>query len=256
MRLATWNVNSVRARHDRLIAWLRAHEPDVLCLQETKVEDRGFPGAALSELGYHSAIWGQRSYNGVAIVSRRPLTDIARGFADGGDDEQARVIAATCDGLRVICTYVPNGQAVGTDKYRYKLAWLARLRAWLDRTSSPSQPVILCGDMNVAPEDRDVHDPAAWAGQVLCSPSERAALRHVLDWGLEDVFRHHVPDGGHYSWWDYRGVSFFRNHGLRIDHVFATRSLMARSTRCEIDRNERKGQNPSDHAPVIAEFSA
>jgi exodeoxyribonuclease-3 len=254
VKIATWNVNSIRARHDRLIAWLGREAPEVVCLQETKVEDPTFPTAALAAAGYHAAIWGQKTYNGVAILSRTPARDVVRGFADGGDDTQARVIAATIDDVRVVCVYVPNGQDVTSDKYAYKLAWLARLRAYLGRVASPDQALVLCGDMNVAPEDRDVYAPAAWAGQVLCSDAERAALAEVMAWGLTDLYRAHHAEGGRYSWWDYRGVAFFKDHGLRIDHVFGTAAIAARCTACEIDRATRKGEGASDHAPVVATF--
>lgn len=254
MKLATWNVNSIRARHERLLAWLGAKAPDVVCLQETKVEDSGFPFEALTQAGYHAVTLGQRSYNGVAILSRQPATEVVRGFEDGDPDDQARAIAATIGGLRVISVYVPNGQEVGSDKYAYKLAWLSRLRAYLDRALAPSQPVVLCGDMNVAPAELDVYDPKAWGEGVLCSPPERRALAHVLDWGLRDLFRQHHSDGGHYSWWDYRGVALFKNWGLRIDHIFGTDAVSARCTGCEIDRAARKGQNPSDHAPVVVDL--
>ena len=255
MKLATWNVNSIRARHDRLLAWLAAQAPDVVCLQETKVEDPAFPFEALQAVGYHAVTLGQRSYNGVAILSREPATDVVRGFEDGDPDEQARAIAATISGVRVMSVYVPNGQEVGSDKYAYKLAWLTRLRSYFDRACDPGQPLALCGDMNVAPTDLDVYDPTAWGSGVLCSPSERAGLQRVLDWGLVDVFRAHHTDGGHYSWWDYRGVSLFKNWGLRIDHIFTTAPLAARCTTCTIDRAARKGTNASDHAPVLAEFT-
>jgi exodeoxyribonuclease III len=256
MKLATWNVNSIRARQDRLLDWLRSAAPDAVCLQETKVDDAGFPFDALQAAGYHAVTLGQRTYNGVAILSRRPATDVMRGFGDDVDDEQARTIAATVDGVRVISVYVPNGQEVGSDKYAYKLAWLARLRTYLQRHADPARPLALCGDMNVAPEDRDVYDPVAWGPGVLCSPPERSGLANVLAWGLVDVFRRHHSEGGMFSWWDYRGISLFKNLGLRIDHIFATHALAERSLGCEIDRAARKGHNASDHAPVVAEFAA
>jgi exodeoxyribonuclease-3 len=254
VKLATWNLNSIRAREKRLFAWLEAERPDVLCLQETKVEDAGFPLAPLEKLGYHVVTFGQRSYNGVAILSRGELDDVSFGLGDGVDDPQARFVAATVGGVRIASCYVPNGEAVGSEKYAYKLAWYQRLRSWLERTSSPDRPLILCGDWNVAPEDRDVHDPAAWAGQIHCSDPERAALADVVAWGLVDTFRRHHADGGFYSWWDYRGVSFFKNRGLRIDHIYATAGLAERCTASLIDRDARKGQNASDHAPVMSTF--
>jgi exodeoxyribonuclease III len=254
MKLATWNVNSIRARNERLFAWLASAAPDVVCLQETKVEDSGFPFDALMAAGYHAVTLGQRSYNGVAILSREQATDVVRGFDDGQPDEQARVIAATIRGVRVICVYVPNGQSVGSDKYVYKLGWLERLRKYMDERCDRTMPLALCGDMNVAPEDLDVHDPKAWQGKVLCSEPERAGLMRVVEWGMLDVLRAHHSEAGLYSWWDYRGVSLFRNLGLRIDHIFATPTLAERCTDCTIDREARKGTNASDHAPVVAEI--
>jgi exodeoxyribonuclease III len=256
VKLATWNINSIRARTDRLLAWLAAQRPDVLCLQETKVEDQGFPVEALRAAGYEVAIHGQRSYNGVAIAARTPLTDVTRGFSDGDPDDEARLIAATAgtgaDALRVICVYVPNGQDLSSEKFPYKLAWYRRLRAYLERTATPATPLVVCGDMNVTADDRDVCAPEKWAGQIHCSAPERAALADLVGFGLTDLFRKHHPDGGVYSWWDYRGVAFFKNQGLRIDHILATAPIAARCTQCTIDRDARKGQDASDHAPVIA----
>jgi exodeoxyribonuclease III len=252
VKLATWNINSVRARQARLVAWLAKATPDVVCLQETKTEDAGFPEAALHAAGYQVMLHGQKSYNGVAIASKRPMTDVARGFDDGEPDDEARVIAATIDGIRVIDVYVPNGQDLGTDKFTYKLAWYRRLRRYLDRTATRETPLVLCGDFNVTSDDKDVWSPAAWAGKIHCSPDERAALAEVTAFGLVDLFRKHAPDGGVYSWWDYRGVSFFKNQGLRIDYVYGTAPIAARCSACTIDRDARKGQDASDHAPVIA----
>jgi exodeoxyribonuclease-3 len=252
VKLATWNINSIRARTDRLLAWIAAEQPDVLCLQETKVEDSGFPLEALRGAGYEVATFGQRSYNGVAIVSKTPLADVRRGFEDGEPDDEARVIAATVGDLRVVNVYVPNGQDLASEKFPYKLAWYRRLRRYLDRHATPADSLVLCGDMNVTADDRDVWSPEKWAGQIHCSPDERAALAEVVAFGLVDLFRKHHPDGGEYSWWDYRGVSFFKNQGLRIDHILATPPVAARCTACTIDRNARKGKDPSDHAPVIA----
>jgi exodeoxyribonuclease-3 len=259
VKVATWNINSIRARHERLFAWIERAKPSVLCLQETKVEDSGFPVDALRTAGYEVAMFGQTSYNGVAIASTAPLTDVTRTFADGTDDGDARVIAATTHGIRVISVYVPNGQELGSDPYRYKLAWLGRLRAYLDRAAKPDAPLVVCGDMNVTPDDRDVWSPAEWAGKIHCSPAERTALAEVAGFGLTDLFRAHNPDGGVYSWWDYRGVSFFKNRGLRIDVIYGTAPIAARCTACTIDREARKGatgeRGPSDHAPVIATLS-
>jgi exodeoxyribonuclease-3 len=252
VKLVTWNINSVRAREARLVAWLAKAQPDVLCLQETKVEDPGFPLPALTKAGYEVALFGQKSYNGVAIASKTPLTDVTRGFGDDEPDDEARVIAATIGELRVINVYVPNGQELGSEKYAYKLAWYGRLRRYLDRTATPATKLVLVGDMNVTADDRDVWSPAQWAGKIHCSPEERAALAEVVAFGLVDVFRVHNPEGGVYSWWDYRGVSFFKNQGLRIDFIFATKPVADTCTACVVDRDARKGQDASDHAPVIA----
>jgi exodeoxyribonuclease III len=254
MKIATYNVNSIRARLGRVTEWLSQNQPDVICLQETKVEDANFPTAEIEALGYRSTIFGQRTYNGVAILARAPIEDVTRGFDDGDDDSQARFIVARVSDVRVASIYVPNGQAVGTDKFRYKLDWLRRLRGWLDRHATPDQPLMLCGDYNVAPEDRDVHDPEAWRDQVLCHPDERAGLRAVTAWGAEDLFRRQTADPGFYSWWDYRMLSFPKNRGLRIDHILATPSIAARTRSVVIDRNARKGKEPSDHAPVVCEL--
>ncbi|MCA9677829.1 MAG: exodeoxyribonuclease III [Kofleriaceae bacterium] len=255
MKLATWNVNSIRARHDRVVAWLADRAPDVLCLQEIKVETDAFPRDAFEAAGWHLAIHGQKTYNGVAIASRTPISDVEIGLGDDDPDDHARLIAGTVDGVRVVSAYFPNGGEVGSDKYAYKLRWMARLRAWLERRD-PAAPLALCGDYNVAPDDRDVWDPAAWAGQTLCTDAERAALAELGAWGLRDTFRKHHDDGGLYSWWDYRRLSFPKKQGLRIDHVWVTASLYERCVACDIDRDARKGKDASDHAPVIAEFSA
>jgi exodeoxyribonuclease-3 len=253
MKLVTWNVNSIRARAGRLAAWALANRPDVLCLQELKVPTDEMPDE-LARAGYHVAAWGQKSYNGVAIAARAPLADVTRGFADGGDDDQARVIAATVAGVRVVCLYVPNGEALDSDKYAFKLAWYGRLRRWLDAHYRPDAPLVVCGDMNVAPTDLDVHDPAAWHDKIHCSTPEREALREVVAFGLTDLYRHHHPTLTAYSWWDYRGVDFFKDRGLRIDHVFGTEPVVARSRAARIDRDARKGKDASDHAPVIVEL--
>ncbi len=254
MKLVTWNINSVRARTERLLAWLDRERPDVICLQETKVEDGLFPGEPLAGAGYRSAIHGQKSYNGVAILVREALelVDVTRGFGDGEPEPEARVIAATVGGIRVVNTYVPNGQDLTSDKYAYKLDWYRRLRAYLDRTATPAASLVLCGDMNVAPDDRDVWSPEQWRDQVHCSRPERDALAHVLAFGLTDAFRAVNGDAKQYSWWDYRGVSFFKDQGLRIDHVFATAPVLTRISAVTIDRTARKGQDASDHAPVSA----
>ncbi len=256
MKLATWNVNSIRAREERLLRWLTTHRPDVLCLQELKVTEDAFPLLPIRSLGYHAAVHGQKTYNGVAILSREEPAEIERGFGDGGDDTQARLVAARVGSVRVVSAYVPNGQEVGSDKWAYKLDWLKRLRAWLDRRCSKGDLVAVCGDFNVAPEARDVCDPAAWEPSVLFHPGARAALEHVRAWGLVDAFRLHHDAPGLYSWWDYRMLAFPKNQGLRIDHVLLSEPLAARCTSALIDRNERKGKQPSDHAPVVVEVEA
>ena len=256
MKIATWNVNSIRKRLDRVIPWLAQQQPDVLCLQETKVEDDSFPRLEIEAAGYHVLCHGQKTYNGVALLSRQPGLNPVRGFGDGGDDTQARFLLASFGDLRVGTVYVPNGQTVESDKFPYKLDWLARWRNWLSSHAEPDVPLALCGDINIAPDDRDVYDPPAFENQVLCHPDERRALAEICRWGLRDVFREHHVEAGLYSWWDYRQLAFPRNLGLRIDLVLCTRSLAARCTAITIDREARKGQNPSDHAPVVAEFSS
>lgn len=258
MRVATWNVNSVHARLPRLLAWLARTRPDVVCLQETKTVDEKFPGEAIAAAGYQHATCGQRTYNGVAILSRTPLTDVAQGGLpgdDGAPDPQARLVAATTCGLRVMSVYVPNGQAMGTAKCAYKLAWLARLRALLGARENLRAPVVVAGDMNVAPRDSDVAEPARWAETVLCHPEVRAAYRAVLDAGLVDDFARLHPEGGIYSWWDYRALGFAKGNGLRIDALLTSRPLSPRVTAAGVDRDERKGERPSDHAPVWSELT-
>lgn len=254
MKIATWNVNSVKARKQRLLAWLGKHNPDVLCLQETKTEDAGFPADEVHAAGYECAVHGQRTYNGVSILSRTPLTHVRRGLDDGGDDAHARLIAATVRGVRVLCAYVPNGSEVGSDKWAFKLAWLERLHAYLANNHAPGEPLVLCGDLNIAPDDLDVARPEAWKDTVLCAPEARAAFQKFRAWGLTDVFRDKHPEGGVYSWWDYRMLGFPKDNGLRIDHVLATKTFAHTCRGAEVDRDERKGKLPSDHAPVIANF--
>ncbi len=246
MKLVTWNVNSIRIRLERTLAWIDRHQPDVLCMQETKVQDELFPLEPFVERGYQVELHGQKTYNGVAIASRLPMSGVARGFASPGGDEpeQARLMSAEVAGVRVVNAYFPNGEAPGTQKYERKLEWMDRLRQHLTGTCDLRAPLILCGDFNVAPEDRDVH----------CSEPERRALREIVGVGLVDSFRHLRPEPGLYSWWDYRQLSFPKNRGLRIDHVLVTPPLVACAREMAIDRDERKGKQPSDHAPVVATF--
>jgi len=256
MKLVTWNVNSINVRADQVLAWSALHKPDVVCLQEIKTVDSGFPSARFAELGYRSAVAGQPTYNGVAILAKGELTDVRVGFADGAEeDPQRRLLRATYRGVRIVNCYVPNGEDVGTEKYAYKLRWLPRLRAALDAQERAAAQLVLVGDMNVAPDPIDVHKPERWEGKVLFSVPERAALLHLRAFGLEDCLRKHHPDeSGVFSWWDYRLKAWERGWGLRIDHVFATKSLAAKCTACEVDKSPRGGERPSDHAPVFADF--
>lgn len=254
MLIATWNVNSIRAREERLLQWLESRQADVICIQELKAIDEAFPFDVVRQAGYYAAVYGQKTYNGVAILARTEPTDVERGFGDSVDDPQARFIAATVEGIRVLSAYVPNGAEVRSDKYAYKLAWLRRLNAYLKDHDLLLGSVVLCGDINIAPEAHDVANPEAWEGSVLFNPEMRARFRELLDLGLVDTFRLHRSEGGYYSWWDYRNLAFPRNDGLRIDHIFATRPLTDRCTEALIDREERKGKKPSDHVPVLAVF--
>ena len=251
MKITTWNVNSIRARLERVLDWVDRRRPDVAALQETKVVDEAFPREAFEERGYHVETWGQKTYNGVALISREPMTHVVKGFgSDGGEEEQRRLLSAVVDGIQVVNVYVPNGQAVDSPKYAYKLEWLGRLRAFLDEHASADAPVLVMGDFNVAPADLDVHDPAAWKDKVLCGEPERDALARVCGWGLSDLFREHDEEGERYTWWDYRTLAFPRNAGLRIDLVLGSEAASERCRGVVIERDERKGQKPSDHAPV------
>jgi exodeoxyribonuclease-3 len=253
MKIATWNVNSIRARQERLLAWLRRAQPDVLCLQELKATDDAFPNEVIQRSGYHAAVFGQKTYNGVAILSRTKPARVFRGMP-GFDDPQARVLMAEVKGISIISVYVPNGESVGSEKYRYKLQWFQRLREFLEARFKPTDPVILCGDFNVARDEKDVARPDAWVKTVLFHPEVRDAMEHLLAWGLVDVFRQQHPEGGLYSWWDYRMLAFPKNDGLRLDYILATAPLAKCCASAEIDREERKGEKPSDHAPVTAVF--
>jgi exodeoxyribonuclease-3 len=253
MKIATWNVNSLKVRLPHLLDWLATEQPDVVCLQETKTVDEAFPVAELAAAGYQAVYSGQKTYNGVAILSRTEATDVVMGIP-GFPDEQKRVLAATVAGTRVICLYIPNGQSIDSEKYQYKLAWLYALQGWLKQELAAHARLAVLGDFNIAPEDRDCHDPVAWAGQVLCSEPEREHFRDLLGQGLKDAFRLFDQDDKAWSWWDYRQGGFRRNLGLRIDHILITEALAAACKNCRIDRTPRAWERPSDHAPVIAEI--
>lgn len=253
MQIASWNVNSLRVRLPQVLAWLDANQPDVLALQETKVADDQFPATDFAKRGWYVSYSGQKTYNGVAVVSRAPVAEITTEIA-GIDGTDRRVLAVTVDGVRLYNLYVPNGKAVGSDSYQYKLEWLARLRDHLGAEQATGRPVAVVGDFNIAPADADVHDPAAWAGAIHCSDAERAALARLHDLGLTDTFRQLEQPAGSFSWWDYRGGAFQRNRGLRIDLILASASLAATTNRSWIDRGPRGEHRPSDHAPVVASF--
>ena len=251
MKLASWNVNSLKVRLPQLLDWLATCQPDVVCLQETKLEDANFPRLEIAAAGYVVAFSGQKTYNGVALLSRYRLDAIAIGNPHF-PDPQKRLIAATTNGIRVICAYVPNGQAVGSEKYAYKLSWLAALAKWLEEEIAAHPQLAIAGDFNIAPDDRDVHDPAAWAGQILRSEAERTAFQKLLAGGLQDSFRLFEQPEKSFSWWDYRMLGFQKNLGLRIDHILLSAPLAGRCTAASIDREVRKRERPSDHAPVLA----
>lgn len=251
MKLATWNVNSLKVRLPQVLQWLESSPVDVLCLQETKLTNDKFPVTEIAAAGYQVAFSGQKTYNGVAILSRYPMHDVVKNNPLF-EDEQQRIISATIEGMRVICAYIPNGQAVGTDKYEYKLRWLDALTRWLKEELTANASLALLGDYNIAPADTDVYDPVEWAGQVLCSDPERAAFERLVALGLQDAFRMFPQAEKLYSWWDYRQMAFRRNRGLRIDHILLSAPLASRCTACEIDKLPRKWEQPSDHTPVIA----
>ena len=260
MKLATWNVNSLTVRLPHVLDWLLNHQPDVLCLQETKQEDSKFPYLALKEAGYNAVHVGQKTYNGVAILSRHEMTDVTYGIAgshsvDDSDIEQKRVISATINGIRVVCVYIVNGQAVDSDKYQYKMRWLTALTNWLESELSKYPKLVLLGDYNIAPEDRDCHDPAAWVGQILVSPPERQAFQKLIALGLHDSFRLFDQAEKSFSWWDYRMMGFGRNLGMRIDHILVSDTLKNSCTAAYIDKLPRKLERPSDHTPVVLELA-
>ncbi len=253
-KLATWNVNSLNVRLPHVLDWLQENPIDVLCLQETKQEDAKFPYAELESAGYHAVHNGQKTYNGVAILSKHAITDVTYGIA-GFEDDQKRVISATINEVRVICVYVVNGQAVDSEKYQYKMRWLAALNNWLINELKKYTNLVILGDYNIAPDDRDCHDPATWQGDILVSPAERDAFSALLALGLHDAFRIFESEGGHYSWWDYRMMAFRRNHGMRIDHILVSDALKPSCKTCTIDKAPRKLERPSDHTPVILEMT-
>jgi exodeoxyribonuclease-3 len=254
MKIASWNVNSLNVRLPHVERWCAEQQPDVLALQETKLEDTKFPVAALEAGGYHAAFSGQKTYNGVAILARQPIRDVVHGI-EGFEDPQRRILSATVGDVRIVNLYVVNGQAVGSEKYAYKLDWLAKVAAFLAEEARRHPRIVVMGDFNIAPDDRDVHDPAAWREQVLCSTPEREALKRVLDAGLVDSFRLFNQDGGHYSWWDYRQGAFRRNLGLRIDLILAGDALRDGCRVAAIDREPRKWERASDHTPITLELA-
>lgn len=255
MRIATWNVNSLKARLPRVEQWISDVEPDVLCLQETKMTDDAFPETAFSALGYQSVHHGQGQWNGVAILSRVGLSDPVANFVGGERDPEARIVSARCAGVMVSSVYVPNGRALDHDHYRYKLWWMGRLREHVAATTRPEDDVVVAGDFNIAPTDADVYDPSAFVGATHVSDAERQSLVSLCDWGLRDVFRERHPESGLYSWWDYRGGAFHKGHGLRIDLVLASASVADRCSFAVVDRAARKGETPSDHAPVLIDVA-
>jgi exodeoxyribonuclease III len=260
MKIATWNVNSIRTRLEHVTDWLEQNPVEVLCIQETKVVDKDFPREKFEALNYHIYIYGQKSYNGVAILSKKPLEQVSTGFRsvlpnlEPEWDEQKRVITGVINNVRILNLYVPNGSEIGCDKYEFKLRWLTVLRAYLKILMSESDDICMCGDFNIALEDRDIHEKADIKNHIMSSDAERQALEEVLELGFADAFRKFNSESGHFSWWDYRAMAFRRNMGWRIDHHYLTSKLYERATSCLIDKAPRKLEKPSDHAPVIVEF--
>lgn len=252
--VVAYNVNSIKARQERLLTWLDACSPDVALLQETKTIDEAFPREPLEERGYTCAIHGQKTYNGVAILSKEPIEEIATGFQDGGDDSQARFIVGKTFGMTVASAYIPNGSELDSNKYGYKKEWLRRLHAFTEKLLATGEPVLIGGDFNIAPEEKDVAKPEKWTESVLTSPEVRQAFADYCALGLADTFRKSHPDAAEFSWWDYRNLGFPKNNGLRIDFLLASAALAERLVEASIDRDERKGKKPSDHAPVMATF--
>jgi len=253
LRIATWNVNSLRVRLPHVLQWLESVQPDVLALQETKLTDENFPVEEINKAGYHVSFSGQKTYNGVATLSKAVASNVITDFPDF-DDPQRRILCTTIDNIAVLNLYIPNGSEVGSDKYRYKLEWLSHLQSFAESLVNKYENVVLLGDFNIAPEDRDVHDPIAWNGKILVSQPERDAFRSLLKQSLIDCFRMFEQEENSFSWWDYRAAGFPRNLGLRIDHILATDTLADLCTACRIDKAPRGLERPSDHAPVVAEF--
>jgi exodeoxyribonuclease-3 len=260
MKIATWNVNSLRARMEHLLKWIGYATPDVLCLQETKVEDAQFPREPLEAAGYACHFAGQKSYNGVAILTKLPASDMRVGLSHLPSEHplnaHRRLLSATVGGVRVISAYFPNGEEVGSEKYAYKLEFLKELRLCLEHFHRPGEPLLLCGDFNIAPDDRDLYNPEDRKGKLFVSAPERAALAEISDFGLTDLFRSRHPEPGRYSWWDYRAGMYWKGLGMRLDHLWATEPLAARAVECDIDERPRRWKQPSDHAPVWATFSS
>ena len=255
MKIATWNVNSLKVRLPQLLDWLDKEQADVVCLQETKLEDHNFPQAELAAAGYQVAFFGQKTYNGVAILSRTPLSEVTAVNPHFADDPQKRLIAASINGVRIVCAYIPNGEALESEKYAYKMRWLEALQLWLAEQMALYPQLVFAGDFNIAPEDRDVHHPEQWAGKILCSPPERAHFQQFIDLGLCDSFRLFTQAEQSYSWWDYRMLGFQRNLGARIDHILLSAPLAARCANASIERAMRKLERPSDHAPVMVNLN-
>ncbi len=256
MKIATWNINGISSRLDHVIKWSKTVEPDVLCLQETKTTDAKFPIAKIKRAGYeHIAICGERAYNGVAILSRLPLDDIVRGFPDDGDDQPRRLLAATAEGIRIVTAYFPHGTLIGSDKFKFKIDWVNKLRKYFDRYYQRDEDVLLCGDTNICPHEMDMWNVPYWAKRMHFTREERDAFQRVKKWGFVDVFRQINDEAGQYTWWDtFRESSFTKNRGLRLDHIWASASLAEKCIDCWIDREPRGWEHPSDHAPVVAEF--
>lgn len=257
--VVTWNVNSLRRRMERLLAWLQAHQPDVVCLQELKMPSEAFPALEFAKVGYYAVWHGQKTYNGVAILSKMEHgapTEVAQSLGDDDPDGESRLIAATIPNLkvRVLSVYVPNGQEISSEKFAYKLRWLGRLHKHVHARYDSSQPLVVAGDFNIAPDDRDVYNPISWQDTVICHPKARGAFQEVIKFGLHDALRLYTQDAGIYTYWDYRQLAFPRNMGLRIDHIFVTKPLADRCVEVKVDRDARKGEKPSDHAPLMATF--